>query len=40
MTSWPDHLPSGDRKRFFKLARLLVGFDHVACFIVNADQAS
>jgi hypothetical protein len=30
MTSWPDHLPSGNQKRFFEIALVLVRFDHVA----------
>jgi hypothetical protein len=28
MTSWPDHLPSGDRKRFFEIARVFVHLDY------------
>jgi hypothetical protein len=44
MTSWPDHLPSGNQNdsgnlSLFEIAHLLLRFDHVACFIVNADKS-
>jgi hypothetical protein len=40
MTSWPDHLPSGNQKRFYHSLnrRVLVRLDHIAGFIVNPNH--